>query len=291
LDSLVDAHSHSTLSFHAFASEMQITETKLKGLLPTICLSFVTAFKRPLEDVLAAEKRDEEVLRRVASLSAEAASEVSRLQSDSHAFAEQLKDALPGFWAHIADPVACETATSTQGYLWKKAGRHWKRRLCMISNGVLCYGKTPQSAMRTAKKNIPLLYCSVKQEPMSSRPNCFSIRGSAKSKFWVFQALTPRAVNTWLAVIQNNIMQRLLDPDDSGPRAEDDTHMCGLPREGRHLGITELVRSSVSQLRECPLRPARECVEGEVARARRDPRMHCAALGRLGHRQSRGRNP
>jgi hypothetical protein len=225
-DFLVDAHSHSTLSFYKFTTEMQITETKLKGLLPSICLSFVKAFKLPLETILAREHENEAVLKRVASSSAEVASEVSRLQSDSRAFLEQLAAALPGFWAHIADPIASDTSTSTQGYLWKKAGWHWKRRLCMISNGVLCYGKTPESAMRTAKKNIPLLYCSVKPEPMSSRPNCFSIRGSAKGKLWVFQALTPRALNTWLAVIQNNIMQRLIDPDNSGPRSDEEGHIC-----------------------------------------------------------------
>ena len=138
--------------------------------------------------------------------------EVQKIEQKKHEINEhnarmkmQVSAQVPQFWQHIDSQTFSGTnALSRQGFLWKKSSRFatWKRRIVLVSHGVLSYGKSLDEVTQKPH-NIELLLCSVKPELNSQRLHCFSISSSKTTH--LFQAFSEWDLQKWLAIIQNNI--------------------------------------------------------------------------------------
>lgn len=101
--------------------------------------------------------------------------------------------------------ISTRNSRSMQGFLWKKCHLNWKRRFFICNNGLLSYGKTVESTIKSPKE-IDLLLCAAKLEPSQPRRNCFSVR--TPDRKFILQALTAYEMNVWMNVILKNIIAK-----------------------------------------------------------------------------------
>ena len=207
---LTQEHSLATLSFFSFCMRMEEIELKLKSNLPHMFLSYITSVSGPFTECISAMNDKGEELNLTQTTIQEVNQQIQEFSNHYISLKQHLSAQLTVFWDRLKVPFSGTTATSIQGYLWKrKSGtmsKSFHRRFFMLSNGVLSYAKTVDEALRTTK-NISLMFCSVKTEPNTPRMNCFSI--SSPKRFIFLQALTQWDMNNWVAVIRNNIAQQI----------------------------------------------------------------------------------
>ena len=107
--------------------------------------------------------------------------------------------------------ISAKNSHSMQGFLWKKCKFNWKKRFFICNNGLLSYGKTVESTLKSPKE-IDLLLCAAKLEPNSQRRNCFCVR--TPNRKFELQALTAYEMNLWMDVILKNIIAKASSNND-----------------------------------------------------------------------------
>lgn len=207
---LTQEHGLATLSFFSFCMRMEEIELKLKSKLPDMFLSYITSVSCPFTECISAMNDKGEELNTTKTTIEEVERQIQEFSNHSISLKQNLSAQLTVFWDRLKVPFSGTTATSIQGYLWKRKSngmsKSFHRRFFMLSNGVLSYAKTVDEALRTTK-NLSLTFCSVRPEPNAPRMNCFSI--TSPKKFIFLQALTQWDMNNWVAVIKNNIAQQI----------------------------------------------------------------------------------
>ena len=203
-------HRIATLAFFDFTTRMEMIELKLRSLLPQMFMSYLTSVSMPFTDCLAAMTDKGEELNTTQNTINEVNQQIAEFQRKGAEGKIRLSGDVSLFWKNANSPSVSTSATSIQGYLWKKRTgsltKGWHKRFFMISNGVLSWARTVDEALRS-QKNVELVLCSVKPEPTMPRNNCFSISNNRMQM--VLQALTRWDMERWLAVIQNSIAMNL----------------------------------------------------------------------------------
>lgn len=207
---LAQEHALATLSFFNFCMRMEGIELKLKSHLPKMFMSYITSVSEPFSDCISAMNDKGEELNMTQTTIQEVNHQILEFSNHFITLKQNLSAQIPVFWDRLKVPFSGTTATSIQGFLWKrKSGsfsKSFHRRFFMLSNGILSYAKSADEALKTTK-NVPLVFCSVRPEPNAPRMNCFSITSNKRCLF--LQALTQWDMNNWVAVIRNSIAQQL----------------------------------------------------------------------------------
>ena len=221
---LIQSHSFSSLTFFDFSMKMELTELKIKSVLPqTVSISiffffffiniylinFLISIREPfsecINEILTNNESINFTLNRISDL------EIKQKEFSCESAKNKLylSSQIPVYWDRLHKPFPLCNSLTIQGYLWKKCGRFsisWEKRFFMISNGILSYSKDVEDILKNSKK-ISLLYCSCKPDYNQNRSHCFSITN--KNIQIILQTLSDFDVNYWLTVIQNNISNQL----------------------------------------------------------------------------------
>jgi hypothetical protein len=208
---LKQAHTRSTLASFEFFQKMEGIELKIRHIVPETFLIFLTSVTTPFRDALGAIDEHEELLNSAQTSVQELKQRIKDFSQPSVQTKQLLSSQIPVFWNRLVEPFTRTNQTSIQGYLWKKKmggiSRTFHKRFFTLSNGVLSWGKTIDSALRTGKA-IQLVLCSVRPDNSTGRANCFALATSGSPPM-ILQALTKWDMDLWLAVIQNSIFMSL----------------------------------------------------------------------------------
>lgn len=239
---LIFTHQQVTEAFFDFSLDMSSIEQKLKYLMPNLFISYLSVFelcfkntvkeirgyKKQFDDIKSAsfvaeetyrdierrEKRERKDLHEfipkfwsyVITLDKNNANNAITISNDGDESQDEPYEAGNDSTTNIMASIEHKNRTSMQGYLWKKCHFNgWKRRFFIVANGVLSYGKSVESVLKSPK-SLDLLLCASKPEPGQQRRNCFSVR--SPKKCLILQAVTAWEMDMWVSVIVKNIIAK-----------------------------------------------------------------------------------